>query len=832
MQNVPMPRDLPSGSVTFLFSDVEGSTKLLRELGAEPYARLLMEHRAVMRAAFARHGGVEVDTQGDAFFVAFPSATGAVAAAREIRDALAPGRIHVRMGLHTGTAHLTTEGYVGEDVHLGARIASAGYGGQILLSGSTRAQIDASDVVDLGEQRLKDFAEPVAVYQLGAGRFPPLKTISNTNLPRPANRFVGRERELADIGALVRSGVRLVTLSGTGGTGKTRLAVEVGTDLVGDFRSGVFWVDLSSVRAASLVADTIAQTLGAKGTLAAHIGERQMLLILDNLEQVIAAAPSLGTLLESCPNLQMIVTSRELLRIRGEVEYAVPPLAKAEAAELFASLAQTPRDATVARICERLDDLPLAIELAAARAKLLTPTQILERLEQRLPLLTRGGRGVSERQRTLRGAIGWSYDLLDPDEQRLFARLAVFRGGWTLESAERIADADPDVLQSLVEKSLVRHEAGRFTMLETVREYAYERLASSSEAETLASRHAEFFLALAEREEAATLGGDPQQSLETLERDHDNLRAAIEHFDGAHDTQRAMRVAAAIYEFWCLRGFAREGFRRLEDLLARDDRRTEPRAKAMLASSHLAPKAGADRPLQERRVREALELNRAFGRELAVALAQHELAGLLVESGEIRDAIALLEEAIRGFQAAGERNLDLVAMRTLAWAWDHLGDRRTYVHIVEEVLRLARERGARRMEFTALGALAWVATEDGRFADALALLREAAAVDRGTLPRSDVTLLLTRLALVHAESGRLDAAAALVARADLVNEQTGDVDPAWVADFKRRIRARVTEGLDPALLTDLTSRGRALSIDAAVDLGLSPLARSQDAAST
>ena len=822
-----MPRDLPAGTVTFLFSDVEGSTTLLHELGAESYGRLLMEHRGVMRAVFAKNGGVEVDTQGDAFFAAFPTARGAAAAAREIRDTFAPGRIHVRIGLHTGTPHLTDDGYVGEDVHLGARIASAGHGGQILLSAATSAAIAASDAVDLGEHRLKDFAEPVAIFQLGNGQFPPLKTISNTNLPHPASSFVGREREVAEIASLVRNGARLVTLTGPGGTGKTRLAIETASELVGEFRAGVFWVDLSSVREARLVPDTIAQTLGAKGTLAGHIGERPMLLVVDNLEQVIDAAPDLSTLLAACSGLQMIVTSRELLRIRGEVEYAVPPLAGREAVTLFVTRANMTEDPAVERICARLDDLPLAIELAAARARVLTPAQILARLDQRLPLLTTGARDVSERQRTLRGTIAWSYELLDAEERRLFAHLAVFNGGWTLEAAEAIAHADLDVLQSLVEKSLVRHEGDRFAMLETIRDYARERLDATDESDVLAVRHAEFFLALAEREEAATISGDPGETLDSLERVHDNLRAAMERFKATGENERAMRLGAALYEFWCLRGYAREGFRRLEDVLAQDQRGTEARAKALLASAHLAPKAGASESLQAERTRQALELNRTLGRGLAVAQAQHELAGELIGSGEIHAAITLLEEAIRGFRAVGEQHLDLVAMRTLAWAWDHLGERRKYTEIVTEVLRLARQRGSKRMEFTALGALAWVATDDRRFSDALSLLAESASIDRASLPRSDVSLLLTRLALVHAESGRLESAAALVARAHLVNEETGDVDAEWVAEFKRRVGRIETRGDDATQVSEQTARGRALSIDGAVELGLAPLSQLQ-----
>src|SRR5581483_8478610 len=326
-------RDLPAGTVTFLFTDVEGSTRLLHELGAEQYAAALHEHRRVLRECFGRHEGTEVDTQGDAFFVAFPSAEAAVAAAYDAQEELAAGPIVVRMGLHTGRPHVTGDGYVGEDVHLGARVAAAGHGGQVLLTAATR-ELVAAEVTDLGEHRLKDFDAALAIFQLGDERFPPLKTISNTNLPHPASSFVGREREVGEVVTALH-GARLVTLTGPGGSGKTRLSIEAAAELVGDFKAGVFWVGLATLHDPSLVVDTIAKSLGAKGGLAEHVGDREMLLLLDNFEQVVEAAPELSQVLEACPNLRLLVTSRELLRIQGEVEYPVLPLAEPDAVELF-----------------------------------------------------------------------------------------------------------------------------------------------------------------------------------------------------------------------------------------------------------------------------------------------------------------------------------------------------------------------------------------------------------------------------------------------------------------------------------------------------------------
>jgi hypothetical protein len=294
----------------------------------------LAEHRRVVREAFARHGGIEVDTQGDAFFIAFPTVAGALEAAREAQAALAQGPIRVRMGVHTGTPYVTEEGYVGPDIHKGARIAAAGYGGQVLLSKETQELVDL-DLMDLGEHRLKDFSKPVWIFQLGRQRFPPIKTISNTNLPRPASSFVGRDREVQEVVSRLRDGGRLLTLTGPGGSGKTRLAIEAAAEVVPKFRNGVFWVGLAPLRDPVLVLSTVAQTIGAKDGLAEYVGQREMLLLLDNFEQVIEAAPELASLVEACPNLKLLVTSRELLRVRAEVEYAVPALAEPEAVELF-----------------------------------------------------------------------------------------------------------------------------------------------------------------------------------------------------------------------------------------------------------------------------------------------------------------------------------------------------------------------------------------------------------------------------------------------------------------------------------------------------------------
>ena len=523
----PVRRDLPSGTVTFLFTDVEGSTRLLHELGAVGYGQALAEHRRIVRRAFGALGGVEVDTQGDAFFVAFPTAPGALGAAAEMLDGLAGGPIRVRIGVHTGTPLVTEEGYVGEDVHRAARIAACGHGGQVLVSTSTASLVDSSGLVDLGEHRLKDLSAPERLYQLGNGDFPPLKSLHQTNLPVPSTPFLGREHELVEVLGLLES-ARLLTLTGPGGTGKTRLGLQAAAEASDRYPGGVFWVPLAPLRDPGLVLETAGQALGARDGLAEHVADKSLLLLLDNFEHVVEAAAGLAELLAACPNLQLLVTSRELLRLPAEQAYPVPPLEPGEGTELFLARAQAVQpgfaaSAAVPELCARLEQLPLALELAAARIRVLSPEQLLDRLSGRLDLL-KAGRGVDARQQTLRATIEWSHDLLAEDEQRLFARLAVFRGGCTLESAEEVCDAGLDTLQSLVDKSLVRmREGDRFWMLETIREYAAERLEESGEADRLGAPPRRVLPGTRRGAEPYAREVDPVW-LDRLEQEADNLR--------------------------------------------------------------------------------------------------------------------------------------------------------------------------------------------------------------------------------------------------------------------------------------------------------------------
>jgi predicted ATPase/class 3 adenylate cyclase len=827
----PVRGDLPSGTVTFLFTDVEGSTKLLDQLGPERYAEALAEHRRILREAFAAHGGVEVDTQGDAFFVAFPTASAALEAAARAREGLSQGPIQVRIGIHTGTPHLTEEGYVGADVHRAARIAAAGHGGQVLVSAATAHLLEASDnllLVDLGEHRLKDLAAPERIYQLGDEEFPPLASLHQTNLPIPSTPFLGRERELQEVtGLLAREDVRLLTLTGPGGTGKTRLGVQAVAEAAERYPHGVWWVPLAALRDPELVLDTAAKALGAKDGLAKHIGDKSMLLLLDNFEQVVEAAAGVASLLASCPNLYVLVTSREPLHVTGEQEYPVPPFVHEEGVGFFLARGRTVKpdlqaDEAVSEICRRLDDLPLALELAAARVKALSTAQIITRLEQRLPLLTGGARDLPERQRTLRAAIEWSYELLAPHEQRLFARLSVFRSGHTLEAAEAIAEADLDTLPSLVDKSLLRHSRERYWMLETIREYAAERLAESGEADHLKRRHAEHFLALAEEAEPH-LRGSPKEWLDTLESEHDNMRAAIDRLEASGESELVLRLAGALSRFWYLRGHLAEGRRRLESALRSDERPTPARAEALDGAALLALEAG-DAATAKRLAEEGLALHRRLGDAWGVAFSRHLLGGAFAEEGDFSRSRQIFAETVRSFRELGDEHYTLLATRALAWAYEELGDFKRSRALHEDNLRRARVLGNERMEARSLGSLGAIAGDrEGRVQDALSMLKEAYRIDRNHGDRLEIALDLCRFAAALAAAGRAGTATRLLSRSDALREEIGVPFRAWGAEMNERTLSAIRTQLDEAALSEAWEAGRVLTVDEAVALALDSL---------
>jgi predicted ATPase/class 3 adenylate cyclase len=548
-------RVLPTGTVTLLFTDVEGSTRLLDELGPVRYGEVLADHRERVRAVAQRYGAVEVGTEGDAFFFVFTSAADGLAAAGEMQAALAGGLVRVRMGIHSGEVVLVDDDYVGMAVHKAARICSAAHGGQVVVSDQTRALAGVA-LRDLGEHRLKDLTAPERLFQLGDGEFGPLRTLGRGHLPVQATPLIGRERELAEVVELARSH-RLITLTGTGGTGKTRLALALAAELSDVYVDGLWWVSLATVTDPSLVMPEIAAALGDIEDLRMYLRERALLLVLDNMEQVIDAAQAVSEVLAGAPACGAVVTSRERLAVAGEQEYPVAPLAPRDAVKLFTARARQVSPgfepgSEIDAICERLDRLPLALELAATRVKLLSEHQLLARLEQRLPLLAGGARDLPERQSTMRATIAWSYDLLSEAEQRLFTRLAVFVGSFELEAAEQVCDADLDTLQSLIDKSLVRPgETGQFFLLETTREYALEQFELSDEQHEIRARHARWYFDLgvtangqaADREEART----------RLRRDTANVGLALA-WALDHEIAAALPLADSLFFFWLATG--------------------------------------------------------------------------------------------------------------------------------------------------------------------------------------------------------------------------------------------------------------------------------------
>jgi predicted ATPase len=806
----------------------------LHEVGAEAYADALAEHRRLIRHACAEQHGVEVGTEGDAFFFAFPTAPGALAAARSFTTSLAAGPIRVRVGLHTGTPLLTEEGYVGADVHRAARIAAAGHGGQVLVSAST-APLAGEDLHDLGEFRLKDLSAPERIYQLGAGAFPALKSLNRTNLPVPATPFLGRERELAEVVELVKTGgIRLLTLTGPGGAGKTRLALQAAAEASEAFRDGVFWVPLAPLRDPELVLPSLARILAVSeepgvpiaDTLVAHLSSRSLLVVLDNVEHLLPPAAERIAALRTSNGSCVLVTSRERLRISGEQSWPVPPLAEGDGRALFVVRARavdpgfTPSPA-VDKICVRLDELPLAIELAAARTAVFSAEQLLERLSQRLDLLT-GSRDADPRQQTLRATIEWSHELLTTSEQRLFARLAVFVGGCTFEAAEQVAGADPDTLQSLLDKSLLRKRETdsdpRYWMLETICEYAVERLEESGEADAVRRRHADHYLTLAE-EAYPHLTGSPKEWLERLSAEHDNLRAACDRLEAAGNTQLVLRLTGALWKFWYTRGYRAEGLRRLERALDADTSSTAARALALSGVTALAAELG-DLERATGWGDEALALHRQLGDAWGVANSIFMLGNLDAYRRDWATARNRFQASVELFRDLDDEHYSLLASACLAWMYEALGELERGRALTDDTLARARASGNLRVEAFSLQRRAFYVREEGRFDDALELIRDAYRIHCELGQRSEIAEAISGCARVHAAAGSAHSAVRLLSSAHVHFEELGESPPPYVADRNAETKAIVGPQLDEDAFCRAWDEGRTLRADEAMALAL------------
>lgn len=764
---------LPSGTVTFLFSDVEGSTRLLERHGAAMGAALA-RHHALFEETVERHGGAIFETVGDAVYAAFATAPAGAAAALDAHRALATeewgpvGRIAVRIALHSGTVELRGKHYFGPVLFRAARLQALGYGEQTLLSAATaRLAADAlplgASLRDLGTHRLRDLGEPEHVYQLVhadlRADFPPPKSLDARphNLPIQLSSFIGREAELAEIGQILRAH-RLVTLLGPGGIGKTRLALQVGAEVLDAYPDGVFFVDLAPVRDPELLPGIIAATVGLRQepgqpigtTLREHLAGKSMLLVLDNLEQLLPpAAQTVADLLSGAGDLRILATSRAPLGIRGERVYAVSSLASGDprrpndeppaAVALFVERARDIRPDVVvdeqtgpliAGICTRLDGMPLAIELAAARLRLFGLQDLSERLEQRLPLLTGGARDLAERHRTLRAAIAWSEELLSEAERRLFARLGVFVGGWTLEAAEVVCAErlEGDVLEGLgrlVDHSLVRAAEGiagqsRFSMLETVREYAAERLEAGGEAKTMHDAHAEYFVSLAERARAEIDGPNQQLWYRRLDQDVENLRAALKTADRGGSGELVLRYGAALYPHWASRGL-------LQDWRSWADRargRLEGAAPPLIEANPLHAIAfllvvDGDLTTAETMYRQAAMARRDAGDLRGAANSLNNLGTIHLDRGDFTVAEKVFRECLelQPGAAAPTVNLGECALE--------LGQHAEALQLFTEALRIFREAGDEESEVYALGSLGRLALAQSDFDRSRQLIAEA-----------------------------------------------------------------------------------------------------------
>jgi predicted ATPase/class 3 adenylate cyclase len=864
--------ELPTGTATFLFTDIEGSTRLLQVLG-ERWPTVLQDHNRLLRGAIREAGGIDLRTEGDAFFAVFRSAhsaVGAVVAAQRILAAYSwppEATIRVRMGLHTGEATVGGDDYVGLDVHRAARIAATGHGGQVLVSSATSELVRANlpegvGLRDLGEHRLKDLARPERIYQLTIdglpAEFPPIRTLETpTNLPTQRTTFVGREREVARVKELLR-GPGLMTLTGPGGSGKTRLALHTARELLDAYPDGVFVVELAPITDARLVPSTIADSVGARAegrrpvldTLRDHVRNREMLLVLDNFEQVLDAAPVVADLLAASQGLRILVTSREPLHVSGEQELPVPPLslpdtqrplapedlAGYEAVVLFVQRATAVDPAfrvteanapAVAELCLRLDGLPLALELAASRVKLLSPQSILERLERRLELLTGGSIDLPARQRTLREAIGWSYDLLDDTERALFRRLSVFAGGWTLESAEPVANPGaglgPDVLDglgSLMDKSLVRRMpavsvADRFEMLETIREFGGEQLEAAGEAEATRARHASLFLEAAEVAEPHLRGLEQSRWLDELEVEHDNLRAVLRRAIDAGHAKIGLRMVGALWRFWHLHAHLAEGRRWADEVLklpASSERTTE-RAKALTALGGLAYWQ-EDLPAIRRAYEEALTIARELGDRSAEAEGIYNLAYASAYEGDLVTAAAMLKESMVMFEELGIRRGVADSLWFLGVIARLEGDLPKSRAIAEESLRLHREAGDRFGTTDSLLGLARVALAEGDLATAASSFLEALDNDEQVGNRTGMAMVMDNLAAIASAQGNHLRALRLGGASEAIKEAAGGHAPPPLIDLPDpRVAARAALG--DAAVAAAWEEGRAMTLDQA-----------------
>lgn len=810
---------VPSGTVTFLFTDIEGSTHLLQELGDERFAKVLSDHRRLLRDAFQKWHGRELESQGDGFLVAFSKATDAVMAAVEAQTSIATHQwseetlLRIRVGIHTGEPVSLAEGYAGLDVHEAARICAAAHGGQILISQATRELIvdefrDRLYLKDLGEHRLKDLRHPVRLFQIVAAElhsdFPPVRSLNVRlhNLPMQLTSFIGREREKAELIRLMTAN-RLLTLTGVGGSGKTRLALEVAAEVLEGFADGVWLIDFAPASEPDLVPQVVASALKVREqpgreiqeALADYLTNRRLLLLLDNCEHLLAACAALARgLLQSCPGVQVLATSREPLGVAGEIVWTVPPLSipdvhrplskesfrKSESARLFVDRALAASRsfvlsddnlADVAEICSRLDGIPLAIELAAARVPALTVHQISSRLNDAFRLLAGGSRTALPRHQTLRAVTDWSYDLLSESERILLRRLSVFAGGFTLDAAEAICPqsaGELDVLElltALVHRSLVVTDehgpAMRYRLLETVRQYAREKLLEAGEENDVRRRHADWYLELTTKGMRETrMSADRGRWLDRLEDEHDNLRAALGWYLQTGNAEAALRLADSLASFWAVRGHWTEGRRWLEASLSAGTGVSPALRASVLNWLGRFVSAQGDHHAARRQHEESLSLFRETGDKLAIAASLRFLGDDLANLRDYDGARGLYEQSLSIARDANSRLHTASSLNALGKLARAQGDYEKAGQLFHESLAIFREMGASGFIAGDLRQLGVIALRRGEYPAARSYYEEALKIHRDLGEKHRIARILTGLGHLSMDEGNYGAARA------------------------------------------------------------------------
>ncbi len=933
-------RNLPTGTVTFLFTDVSGST-LLWERAPEAMRAALARHDQIADEIVQRHDGevVRERGEGDSLFAVFARATDGVAAAVELQRAYLQEQwagqvpLRVRMALHTGEAELRAGDYYGSAVNRCARVRSLGEGGQILLSQTVYdivrdALPSGVGLRDLGDHRLRDLRRPEHIYQVVhpelPAEFPPLRSLSHlpNNLPQQLTSFVGREREIKQIQELL-TGTRLLTITGAGGTGKTRLSLQVAADLLDDDGDGVWLIELAPLTDANLVPQAVASILDVREepgrpmvlTLVDAIHSKRLLLLFDNCEHVCAACAELANvLLQGCPDARILATSREALGIAGETVYRLPSLSLPDPAHLpslprmtqFESVrlfidravAASPQFAVtntnapaVAQICHRLDGIPLALELAAARIKALTPEQILRRLDDRFRLLTGGSRTAMPRQQTLRALIDWSFDLLSPQERAMLRRLSVFSGGWSMEAAEVVcslahagegANAGTvkveeweilDLLTGLVDKSLVLCEesgsTSRYRLLQTVREYARERLMEAGETEAVRRSHLEYYLKLAERAEPELRGPKPEPWLDQLEQEHDNLRIALlwcrsvrgettgtENSSNEAAADPCLRIVGALWRFWHIRGYYQEGRERLSEILAEASKApTELRAQALNAAGLLTLQQGdydsarsffeqclaigreigslrftsaalgnlgmvaqdqgnyvAARALYD----ESLAIDRKVNNPRAISNALMILGNLLYAENDDEEARRCYEESLQLRRTLGDKwgiSGSLNNLGNVAYRQSNYAAARAYY---AESLDLYRQLGDKRGMCIPLSGLGKLSLREMRLPEAAACYTESLGYARELGLKPTLVLCLDGLAGVALAKGHPDRAARILGATEALRTSVGAALPPPEPDDHELILLTLRESLGERALSEARNEGRRMDLEHAV----------------